>query len=131
MTDENKKIIAECMEACVQEMMNVKALPVNWREIVEKQKQKDKRYSEWKEKHGWKDHRVGTCKLCSSKVKPDIVMEFNPSYGPMIIGPGSRNQFRRVHKGFYCTNEECGLIYKYPAAPVTIVDENPWVEEEE
>lgn len=108
-----------------------KPLPENWREIVEKAQAKDKRYAEWKAKHGWKDHKVGTCKFCASPVKPEIVMEFDARHGSIRVGGNGGIQYKRVHKGYHCTNLECGLMYKYCPTPITIIDENPWVDEED
>lgn len=109
---------------------NVKPLPDNWQEIIRNKSERDERYAKWKNAHGWKDNRIGTCKVCGSPAKPDVSMQYDPSSGPMIFGPGSRNQIKRVHKGFYCINKECGILYKWAPAPITIVDENPWIEDD-
>lgn len=53
----------------------------------------------------------GECFFCGGQIIEDIVTEYNPITGPIIFGPGSKNQFRNVHKGFYCW--KCGLMYKF------------------
>jgi len=122
--DDNKKVLNDILN-------NVKTLPDNWHEIIQKEKDRNKRHSEWKAKHGWKDNRIGTCKVCGSPAKPDVSIQYDPSTGPMIFGPGGANQNKRVHKGFYCTNKECGIMYKFCPTPITVIDENPWVEDKE
>ena len=53
----------------------------------------------------------GTCVVCNGTVVEKLVSEFNPASGPLIIGPGSRGQYRNVSKGFHCT--KCGLKYEF------------------
>lgn len=69
---------------------------------------------EEEEEARWKPKKesIGTC-LC----KGDIVLcitytsEFDPKSGPLIIGPGSRGQFKRLrHQECFC--ESCGILYK-------------------
>jgi len=51
------------------------------------------------------------CLACKSAIVEKIVSEFDPMSGPLIFGPGSRQQFRKVSKGFYC--KQCGLKYEF------------------
>lgn len=59
-----------------------------------------------------KAEKKGTCVICGGNIIEKVVTEFDPETGPPIIGPGSRSQFRRVSKGFYC--QRCGLKYEFP-----------------
>jgi hypothetical protein len=59
-----------------------------------------------------KKEEIGRCNCGQG----DIVLlttytsEFNPMSGPLIIGPGSRQQFRRVgHQECFCT--ACGAFF--------------------
>lgn len=73
----------------------------------------------WQERHGWKDPKVGTCRVCSGKVYGHVRQEYDPRSGPMIIGPGSKSQIRAVHHGYECS--ECFLVYrKCPGAITTM-----------
>lgn len=54
--------------------------------------------------------RIGTCVFCGGKVTEDFVQKFDASSGPMIIGPGSRDQFYWASTGLGCI--DCGLAYK-------------------
>ena len=53
----------------------------------------------------------GKCVYCGGDIVEEIIKTFDPTMGPMIIGPGSKNQFRETSEGFYCQN--CGLKYKF------------------
>lgn len=53
----------------------------------------------------------GKCVVCKGKLIEKVVRKFDATMGPMIIGPGSRNQFREESEGFYCLN--CGLKYEF------------------
>ncbi len=55
---------------------------------------------------------VGECVVCEGKIVEDIVREYDPQTGPPVIGPGSRDQFRDVLRGYNCIG--CGLYYKFP-----------------
>ena len=53
--------------------------------------------------------REGVCYVCKGKVTETFSKQFDPSTGPMIIGPGSYSQFRWVSSGLHCLN--CGIKY--------------------
>lgn len=57
----------------------------------------------------------GKCVVCNGMIVEKVVRRFNPMSGPLIIGPGSRQQFHEVSEGFYC--QDCGLMYKFPPVP--------------
>jgi predicted RNA-binding Zn-ribbon protein involved in translation (DUF1610 family) len=52
------------------------------------------------------------CIVCGGDIVEEIVSKFNPIHGPMIIGPGSRQQFHDVSEGYHCSS--CGLKYEFP-----------------
>jgi hypothetical protein len=92
---------------------------INWdefREKLEKEKEWSKKLGEWENRHGWKDHRRGTCRLCGSKVRPDESKEIDPQY-PVLVG--GRSHTHIIRNGFYCTNKECGIMYKTCPPPIT------------
>jgi len=60
---------------------------------------------------------VGSCMVCKGDIIKDVATEFNPMSGPLIIGPGSRQQFSEVLRGYYCTG--CGLKYQFPPQAIT------------
>ena len=51
------------------------------------------------------------CRYCGGMIVEKIVKKFDSTTGPMIIGPGSKNQFRKVSKGLHC--QSCGLKYEF------------------
>jgi hypothetical protein len=53
----------------------------------------------------------GKCVHCGSPIVERIDREFIAEYGPAIFGPGSRDQFCDVSKGYHCTG--CGLKYEF------------------
>ena len=53
----------------------------------------------------------GKCVVCKGPLIEKVVRKFDATTGPMIIGPGSRNQFRNELEGFHCMN--CGLKYEF------------------
>jgi len=53
----------------------------------------------------------GKCIVCGGEIVGEIIKEFDPKMGPLIIGPGSKQQFHNVDKGFHC--KQCGLKYKF------------------
>lgn len=53
--------------------------------------------------------RTGKCILCDGTLKEQIEVRYDPSTGPLIMGPGSRRQYKEVSEGFVCDN--CGLRY--------------------
>lgn len=58
-----------------------------------------------------KKEDIGTCS-CKGKIilLTTYTSQYNPMAGPLIIGPGSQGQFRRVEdKECYCEN--CGTVY--------------------
>lgn len=56
------------------------------------------------------ESRVGECKVCKGKVTETFSKKYDPSTGPMIIGPGSKGQFFWRSSGLGC--EDCGIAYK-------------------
>ena len=52
------------------------------------------------------------CLVCGGKLVKKTEREFDPTSGPIIIGPGSRHQYHEVSHGYHCTN--CGLKYEFP-----------------
>lgn len=44
------------------------------------------------------------CVVCKGRIVGKFEMAFDATIGPLIIGPGSRNQYRRVLKGYHCSN---------------------------
>ena len=58
------------------------------------------------------------CRVCSGEIVEVIVKEYDSKTGPIIIGPGSKTQYRKVSKGFHC--KECGIVYAFlPKRPCT------------
>jgi len=58
----------------------------------------------------------GECVVCHGPLVVNETREFDPRLGPLIIGPGSRNQYSTVHHGWYC--EWCGIRYHHlPSRP--------------
>ena len=55
----------------------------------------------------------GKCVVCKSQIVEIIAEEHNPETGPPIIGPGSKDQYRKVSKGYHCSNKGCGLKYAF------------------
>lgn len=53
----------------------------------------------------------GKCVFCGGMIVEKIARKFNPVAGPLIIGPGGKNQFHEVSEGFYC--QHCGLKYEF------------------
>lgn len=53
----------------------------------------------------------GKCIVCGGEIFQMIVSEFDPMTGPLIIGPGSKHQFREASAGFHCTR--CGIKYLF------------------
>ena len=53
----------------------------------------------------------GKCVVCEGEIVEVIEKEFDPMSGPLIIGPGSRQQFHNVSKGYHC--KKCGLKYAF------------------
>ena len=53
----------------------------------------------------------GECVVCQGPIVKDVVREYDPMRGPPVIGPGSRQQFHSVTKGFYC--DDCGVYYHH------------------
>jgi hypothetical protein len=53
---------------------------------------------------------MGKCRVCGGDILEDVRHEHDPTTGPPVIGPGSENQFRDFHYGYYC--DDCGLAYK-------------------
>ena len=49
------------------------------------------------------------CVVCGGDVRERFARRYDPSTGPRIYGPGSRNQVRRVSLGRAC--ERCGIMY--------------------
>jgi len=52
-----------------------------------------------------------SCGCCGGIIVEKIVKEFDPRTGPLIFGPGSRDQHREVSKGFHC--KICGVKYEF------------------
>ena len=74
----------------------------------EEEERKKKEVERWKPKK----EQIGFC-LCRGPIVllTSYTSEFNPTSGPIIIGPGSRDQFRRVeHQKCFCAG--CGLHYE-------------------
>jgi len=53
----------------------------------------------------------GKCVVCKGQIVEMITSEFNPKFGSLIIGPGSKEQFHEVSQGFHC--KKCGLKYAF------------------
>lgn len=53
----------------------------------------------------------GRCRVCKGDITENIVRRFNPMSGPMVFGPGSRQQLVNSHEGYYCT--KCGISYEF------------------
>jgi len=53
----------------------------------------------------------GKCRVCGGEIVEKIVSKFDPMSGPAIIGPGSRQQFHNVSKGFH--SRKCGIKYDF------------------
>ena len=53
----------------------------------------------------------GKCVVCKGTLIEKIVRKFDASMGPVIIGPGSKNQYYEESEGFHC--EDCGLKYEF------------------
>jgi hypothetical protein len=49
------------------------------------------------------------CRVCGGVIVQQYGYVFDASMGPMIIGPGYRDQVRRVVKGVYC--RDCRIAY--------------------
>lgn len=58
-----------------------------------------------------KTQQIGEC-LCGGVIVVLTIYtsEYNPKTGSIIIGPASREQFRRVERSS-CFCEECGIVY--------------------
>jgi hypothetical protein len=54
--------------------------------------------------------RVGECVYCGGTVTESFYRKFKASSGPLIIGPGSRDQHYWASDGLGCI--KCGLAYK-------------------
>lgn len=76
--------------------------------IIEKTK-KDMEKLE-KKKKAVPTPRVGKCKICGGKVTESFFRRYIPETGPIIIGPGSKNQFTWSSTGLGC--EDCGIAYR-------------------
>ena len=71
----------------------------------------ERRKLEEEERYKTKEVFVQKCH-CSGDVilRTSYSQQYNPASGPMIIGPGSKNQFSMIkHEKSYCS--ECGLLY--------------------
>ena len=53
--------------------------------------------------------REGKCRVCGGVVTETYSKQYDPRSGPMIYGPGSRNQYNWTSSGLYC--QDCGLSY--------------------
>ena len=70
-----------------------------WRGIETNPKEKD-----------LKEKKTGKpCVVCRCEIVETFLMKFDSRHGPLIIGPGSRNQFSRVSNGLHCSG--CGIKY--------------------
>lgn len=74
---------------------------------------KQERENEKAQKYKTNRENIGVC-CCKSGGNIVLVTsytcEYDPKAGPLIIGPGSKDQFRMVkHQDCYC--EACGLLY--------------------
>ena len=59
---------------------------------------------------------AGECIVCRGQLVPDEHREFDARRGPMVIGHGSKSQYRTVRNGWYCVR--CGIKYKHlPSHP--------------
>lgn len=91
--------------------------PSDWYEKFKRNKERrekyDKEYEAWHREHGKKERVFGTCRLCNSKVKADRYWEQD---GPIMIG--GRSNGRTVTRGYYCTNKDCGIMYKTRPPPI-------------
>lgn len=91
--------------------------PSDWYEKYKRNKERrekfDKEYEAWSKKYGKQERTFGTCKLCNSRVKADRYWQQD---GPVIIG--GRSNGRTVTRGYYCTNEDCGIMYKTCPKPI-------------
>lgn len=85
---------------------------IDW-EQVQRERDEHARRVEWSKRHGWKDPRTGTCRVCSGVVVSDVRRKYDHSH-PVIIG-GPPVPPITIHNGYYY--KECGLKYKFPPAP--------------
>jgi len=51
------------------------------------------------------------CKVCDGEIVEVITYKYDPKTGPLIIGPGSKQQYRKVRHGFHC--KKCGIVYAF------------------
>ncbi|MBI2669899.1 MAG: hypothetical protein HYX20_02040 [Candidatus Yanofskybacteria bacterium] len=57
----------------------------------------------------------GKCVVCGGVIAELIEREFDSTTGSLIYGPGSKNQYKNVSKGFHCHN--CGIKYQFIPKP--------------
>lgn len=86
---------------------------IDW-DQVHRERDEHARRVEWNERHGWKDPRTGTCRVCSGTVVSDVRREHDRNQPVMYGGPPVPMVV--VHGGYYC--KECGLRYQFPPAPL-------------
>lgn len=56
--------------------------------------------------------KTGTlCKVCGSEIVEGFEELYDPSTGPPIYGPGSRDQIKLESIGYYCSG--CGIKYQF------------------
>lgn len=57
------------------------------------------------------DKVLGECRVCKGGIVEKTFIRFDSMTGPPIIGPGSRQQFKKVSDGYYC--KKCGIKYEF------------------
>jgi predicted RNA-binding Zn-ribbon protein involved in translation (DUF1610 family) len=55
--------------------------------------------------------KVDKCTACGGDVVEQESSEYDPSTGPMVIGPGSKSQYKRT-TSYFCA--DCGIVYVAP-----------------
>jgi len=53
----------------------------------------------------------GVCKVCKGPIVELFEYEYDPTTGPPVYGPASREQQHKVSKGLYC--KKCGIKYQF------------------
>lgn len=80
-------------------------------------------YLENKEGNKGDEHELGneirtgvSCLVCHKEIVETFSVQYSDSmHRPVIIGPGSRDQFSRMSEGLHCSG--CGIMYRYLPKP--------------
>ncbi len=64
------------------------------------------------------------CPHCKTgNIFAEVESKFDTTFGPAVFGPGSESQHRQVVSSFYCSNQDCALLFRNPPGKPNFVGE--------